>query len=64
MGAGFISTGLQRLGRHFDHLTLSHAEVENEGRYTSLPPRHTLGVNADNCLEECLFHAIKEDLKG
>jgi hypothetical protein len=64
MGAGVISAGLERLGRNFDHLTQSHAEVENEGSYTSLPPRHNLGVNAETSLEECLFHAVKLDLEG
>ena len=59
-GAGVISAGLQLMGRNVDHLTQSHAEIENEGTYTytSPPPRHNLGVNADNCLEKCLFHAI------
>lgn len=60
MGVGVIPAGLQRLGRHADHLTQSHAVVENKGSYASPPPRHTLGVNADNCLEECLFHAVKK----
>jgi hypothetical protein len=60
MGAGFISAGLKRLGHNVDYLPHSRAE----GSDTSPPPRRPLGVNADVCLEECLLHAITEDLVG